>query len=534
MAKKTQGSTLEKQYRSDFAGGVNSYLGVRQIKDNESPDMINCDFVGKGGIGNRAGYTEIGTTDADYNDGVYGLATLHTATDYKLMRFVQKGTTDIKMEHSTDGATWTLVADTFTKDLNIDTCQAADKVYTGNGTDVMHEYTTAAGWAHTANGTIGYFPTYYSRRLWVVDETYKDRLNFSGQWGAAGGGSELIGGVAGATADKLADFSDATAGWISFRYGSGAEIVGIKVFKDNLYVFLRDSIYKLAPSTSANTFSITQVTSAVGCVSNRSIIQVEEDIYFAADDGVYALGEVANYVSVRTTNKSAKIKGVFDNLSAANKGKLCAEYFNFKYHLFYSLYGTSNDSCIAHDIRYGGWVDWRNMPANDAIVYSDSTNKRYLMIGNPTNSEVYKMYYGLTDNGTAIQSTFHTKSFDEDLPDIQKVYFDHTFVFGAIEGTMTVVVRFNDNEVATTKSISQVTPQGGLGRDALGVKVLGGATNTITVITNYRNVPLRFRASQKKFAVQYKLTTSGSWRLDNITTTYKPLSHYSFPSQYKI
>ena len=174
------------------------------------------------------------------------------------------------------------------------------------------------------------------------------------------------------------------------------------------------------------------------------------------------------------------------------------------------------------------------MPASDAVLYLDSTNNLKAYFGHPTNSEVYKMYTGSDDNGTAIQSTWFSKSFDEELPDIQKVYFDHTFVFGAIDGTITITVRFNDTETAGTKTLSQVTPQGGFGRDAIGIKVFGGGTNTITDITQYRGVPVRMRVSKKKFAVQYKITSSGTWRLDNITTSYKPLSHYSFPSMYKI
>ena len=532
MAKVKQQS-LQKENRDKFAGGFNSYLGVRQIADDESPEIYNCDFKGKGGIGNRLGFTQIGAADATQNDGVYGMGTLHTSTLHQLLRFTDDTGGNIKMEYSVDGGAWTVVADTFTKTKAIDGCQAADNFYVGNGTDAMKHWTGAA-WAATTNGTIGYWPTYYSRRLWVRDETYPDRLNFSGQWGAAGGGSELIGGVAGATADKLGDFSDATAGWISFRFGSGAEITGIKVFKDNLYVFLRDSIYKLAPATSANTFTITQVTNSVGCVSHRSIAQVEEDLFFASDDGVYALGEVANYVSVRTTNKSAKIQGVFDNLTASSKAKLVGAYHNFKYHLFYSEGGSTNDKCVAFDVRYQGWVYWSNMAASAATTYVDSTDDKQLYIGNPSTSAVYKLYSGTTDDGTAIVSRWYSKSFDEGQPDTLKVYFDHTFMFGLLNGTLTLSVIFNDNEVAATESINQVNPQGGIGSATFGTQPFGVYTNTITT-TDYRGVPLRLRASDKKFAVQYKIEGTGTdWRVDNITTTYKPLGHYAFISDYQI
>ena len=63
---------LQKSYREAFAGGWNAYLGVRQIKDDESPEMINTDFKGRSGIGNREGYSQIGTP-ATETSGVKGM-----------------------------------------------------------------------------------------------------------------------------------------------------------------------------------------------------------------------------------------------------------------------------------------------------------------------------------------------------------------------------------------------------------------------------------------------------------------------------
>jgi hypothetical protein len=256
---------------------------------------------------------------------------------------------------------------------------------------------------------------------------------------------------------------------------------------------------------------------------------------FAADDGVYSLGEVANYVSVRTTNKSAKIQGVFDNLTAARKADLVGAYYDFKYHLFYSENGTTNDRAIVYDVRYDGWLSWSNVPCSASIVYRDSNDATHMYFGNPTNSEVYEMYNGITDNGAIISSYWKSKSYDDKLPDVLKVYFEHTFVLGLINGTLDLTVIFDDNEVAASESISQVRPLGGFGAATFGRQPFGVYTNTITTINNIRGVPLRMSASDKKFAVQYKISGSGTdWRLDNITTTYKQLGHYAFPSQYRI
>jgi len=517
---------LQKSYREAFAGGWNAYLGVRQIKDDESPEMLNTDFKGRSAIGSREGYDQIGTP-ATYTSGVKGMEALHTSALHQLIAFKSNGANAV-LSHSTDGGAWTNEAGTTFSDIPIDGVQAAGLLYTGNGTDVMREWDGAA-WSDTTNGTKGFFPEYFNQRIWVVDETNLDRLNFSGQYS-----EQLLTG--GGLVNKLGDFSDASAGWISFRFGSGAEITGLKIFRNALYVFLRDSIYSITPASTENTFVITQVTNAVGCVSHRSIDQVGEDLFFASDLGIFSLGEVANYaLSIRSTEKSSKIQEVFQNLTSENKAKVVGIYHNYKYHLFYSLFGSSNDSCVGYDTRYGGWVDWRNFPADSTTLYIDSTDEEDLYFGHPTASNVYKMYTGSsTDDGSVISSSWTSKSFDEKTPDIIKVYFDHTFVFGEMDGTITVSVIFNDNQVSANKSITQQKPIGGFGRDEFGRQPLGEATGSSTTVTNFVGIPLRLSVSEQRFAVQYKVATSGIWRLDDITTTYKPLSHYAFPSQNKI
>lgn len=507
---------LNKRYYQDFAGGVNSYIGMRQIKDNESPDAINVDFYGKGGIKNRDGYDQVGTV-TDSRTAVYGMARLKTASYNQFIKFVSNGS-NIALYYFT-GSTWTgVTGTTFTDAVNVDSCQAGDALYTGNGTNVMRQWSGAA-WSDTTNGTKGFYPTYFAKRLWVVDEQNTDTLNFSGQWAAS--------------SSKLGDFVDASAGTVTFRPGSGEVIMGLYVFQDQLHVLMRDKIYKLAPATAANTFTVTLVTISIGCVSHRSIAQAGEDIFFAADDGVYSLGDVANFIYPRTTNKSSKVQAVFDALTGTLKGKLVGKFHNFKYHLFYSAGGTNNDSCAVFDIRYQGWQLWTNMAANDAVVWTDSSDETDLYFGEPATGEVHKMYSGSTDDGDAITCTWYSKSFDEGVPDVTKLYFDTTYFFSALEGTVSLKVIFNDSEVSVSKTVSQGKPQGGMGFEVFGLAGMGGTQEVEDVVNVVMN-PLRFRAKGQKFAIQYYITTAGSFQLDAITQTFIPFSHFKFPSSLKI
>lgn len=510
--------------RKDFSGGVNYYYGSRQINDNESPDAVNCDFKGKTGVGNRGGYTQLGAVSA-YNLGM-GLSEFHTSTIDQLIKFVSDGANCI-LSYST-GGTWTDVTGTTFTSMNMDVCQGGGKLYTGNGTEVMKEW-DGANWGTTSNGTKGYYPTFYNSRIWVKDEQNADMLNFSGQYwsGAAGQGES-----GGATANKIGDFTTANnGGWIQFKPGSGAIITGLIPFKQYLYVLLSDSVYRIAPTSTANTFTVELVTNSVGCVSHRSISQVEEDIYFAAQDGIYSLGDVANYAAVRTTNKSGKVQRVFDGLSATQKNSLCASYYKFKYYLFYTLSGSTNNACMVYDIRYKSWQDWRNMNGVATKKVHLANNERMFFI-EPT-AKVQEMGLGTTDDGTAISSYWYSKSYTENFPDVLKFYFDSTFILGALNGTVNFLVIFDDTITSASATLSQNKPQGGYGRDAYGIKSYGDATNTTTV-TQVINKPHRMKVKGKKFSIQYKLASSGDWRLDNISQYVSIFDHFVFTTGNKL
>lgn len=507
---------FELRYYRNFSGGINYYSGPRQVKDTESPNAINCDFKGASGVGGREGYTEIGSVTDD-RTAIYGLSEFNSASTNQLIKFASDGT-DIELYHSTGGA-WTEVSGTtWTDENNIETVQGGSKLYIVNGTsNVMREWNGSAIGA-TSNGTKCKYLEYYDKRIWGVDETSTDTLNFSQQ-----------------SSGTLGDFTGANAGTVTFQPGSGVEITGIKKFKDYLYVFLENAIYRLSPASAANTFTVELVTSSVGCVSHRSIVQVEEDLYFAGQDGIYSIGEVANYVSVRTTNKSLRVQTVYEATTEVNKRNIVGAYFNFKYHLFYSLFGGANDSVLVYDIRYQAWQDWRNIAAQDAHVTKgdDTTGERGIFFGTPTTGEVFQLHKGTSDNGTAITSTWFSKSFDEDVPDMMKLYFDHTFVFGDLGGSVDLTIIFNDSQTTFTQTVSQQRPQGGFGRDAFGKKPFGDATNTVTV-TSYTNQPLRAKVKGQKFSVQYKVESTGQWRLDTIANSFQRFSHFKFPASLKL
>lgn len=68
----------------------------------------------------------------------------------------------------------------------------------------------------------------------------------------------------------------------------GDEITGLAVLYGNLIIFKRYSIYIIQGDAPEN-FVISKTNSAVGCVSQYSVISVDNLVYFVSDKGLYAM-----------------------------------------------------------------------------------------------------------------------------------------------------------------------------------------------------------------------------------------------------
>lgn len=513
MANRASASQLQKKFRADWGGGTDYFSGIRQVADNASPLATNCDFKGPGNVGNRQGYTQIGTVTSS-RTAIYGMAEYHTSSLDYAVKAASDGS-GIQIGFST-GSAWTFDSSfTFTDAINLDLVEANSLLYSFNGVDVMKSW-NGSTLSSVSNGKILKYGAYYNSRVWGVDPTALDTIWFS--------------------VTSSADFSSAGSGSITIFPGSGAQITALSVFQDNLYVWLNGSmkgIFKIAPASTANTFTVTMITNTIGCVSHRSVTQVENDVYFVADDGIYTLGAVVNFVNIRTTNRSSRMQPIFDSLSGPSKQKIVGKYFNFKYHMFYSLFGGSNDSCLVYDIRYQAMQDWRNVAGQAATTYTDSSKKNHLYFGSPTTGKVFELYSGATDDGTVISSNWYSKSFDEGISDTEKIYFDSTFTFTQISGTLNISIIFNDSVVTVSKMLTQSNPQGGFGFSKFGRSRFGGNANKVSV-TQISSQPERIHAKGKKFSIQYNIFTTGQWSLNSITQTYTVLPHYAFPSNLKV
>jgi len=95
------------------------------------------------------------------------------------------------------------------------------------------------------------------------------------------------------------------------------EIVGLKVFRDNLFIFGQDKIFKLS-GTSRTDFAITAVTRSIGCVDGRSIQEIAGDVIFLAPDGLRTIAGTERIGDVELGTVSKQVQKRIDDITTHN------------------------------------------------------------------------------------------------------------------------------------------------------------------------------------------------------------------------
>ena len=81
------------------------------------------------------------------------------------------------------------------------------------------------------------------------------------------------------------DFSTATGGGV---INVGSNVEGLKVFRDQLILFTKSSIFKLVGNTQAD-FTLSPITLDIGCTAKETIQEVGGDVMYLSSDGIRLL-----------------------------------------------------------------------------------------------------------------------------------------------------------------------------------------------------------------------------------------------------
>jgi len=518
------------------AKGINSYGAPNLIDNKEWADLLNIQFDESGIVRKRMGFDTYSSTLT----AAQGLGTLNTPTLNQIATI--DGTT---FKYST-GTSWTTVSTiSFTAAKEVCMTQARNNLYLWNGTD------GGAKWDGTTLSRPGTMPRakfsiwYNSYQIASGVDTQPHRVYFS----RLSDESIFTNATTHTTLNNATEVPGATvfnapndAQFIDVNPGDGDKVTGLGVFSNILIIFKERSIYQfsIADNGTLAIPDLLPITKAAGCVSHKSIVPVENDLYFLSREGVRVIGNEANYFNaIRTNILSRPIQPTIDAMKASSFEQANGVYYDNEYILTIPDSAGIIDTTIVYNREFKAWSIWDNINSDTFTVFKDA-NSNYNLLFLPTNgTQVYYFTPGIySDDGAAINSYILSKVFDFGNPDITKFFVDLGLMFRTISGEIDIEVYTEGNVLfGGSVGLAGNPISDGMGLTMLGYTVLGEGGGTSgtgeafadevrRVVINTNSTSIRFKISNNRNNENFVL-------LGYIHAFY-PYGHYLFDSSKKI
>ena len=216
---------------------------------------------------------------------------------------------------------------------------------------------------------------------------------------------------------KPYDFEDSSAGFIDV----GDIVTGIKVFRNSLIIFCKNSIYELTNLDS--TPIIKSVTKNIGCVSGNSIQEIGGDLIFLAPDGLRTIAGTARIDDVELSSISRKIlplvNEIINNFANYTISSMVIRERS-QYRLFYYQSGqaVSGQKGIIGTFKYNSegipafeWSQTKGLPVKFCTSDVNNDGTEVLYHTNET-GYVYKHDIGNSFDGANVEAEFQTPDMD--------------------------------------------------------------------------------------------------------------------------
>jgi hypothetical protein len=228
----------------------------------------------------------------------------------------------------------------------------------------------------------------------------------------------------------------------------GFNIVQIKAFRDQLYVFGKKSIKKLTGTNIAD-FQLQEVTSDLGCIASDSVVEFGGDILFLGPDGIRPVSGTAKIGDVQLETVSREIQDIFELYTRnENLNNIRAVVLRKKsqFRLFFEntealsiLGGIRQSSAAQSTFEFSQLIG-----IGVTCVASGYVDQYEYVIHGDSNGKVHRQETGYSFDGGPIFSLFQTPYFYMDDPEIRKTFYSvRTYMLG--EGSTEITVGINYN-----------------------------------------------------------------------------------------
>ena len=216
---------------------------------------------------------------------------------------------------------------------------------------------------------------------------------------------------------KPYDFEGASAGFVDV----GDIVTGIKVFRNSLIIFCKNSIYELTNLDS--TPIIKSVTKNIGCISGNSIQEIGGDLIFLAPDGLRTVAGTARIDDVELSSISRKIlplvNDIINNFANYTLSSMVIRERS-QYRLFYYQSGqaASGQKGIIGTFKYNSegipsfeWSETKGLPVKFCTSDVNNNGTETLFHTDET-GYVYQHDTGNSFDGSNVEAEFQTPDMD--------------------------------------------------------------------------------------------------------------------------
>jgi hypothetical protein len=232
-------------------------------------------------------------------------------------------------------------------------------------------------------------------------------------------------------------------------------IKGIKVFRENLFVFCEDSIFKITGSSSSD-FAVVPVTRKIGCVDGFSIQEISGDIVYLAPDGLRTVAGTERIGDVELGTVSKQIQPRLDNVSTERLSSLVIR-GKTQYRLFFPTDAQSDAAALGViGVIKGGTEGGIGWEYSDLKGIKPSCCASGFISGVETilhggyDGYIYKQETGNTFDGTNISAIYRSPDYTMGDAGIRKLMqriiwnYDND---GAVNSKFRIRYDFNSSDV---------------------------------------------------------------------------------------
>lgn len=391
--------------RRDLAGGQNNRVHGANLPDTQATVLTNVDLSTPGQRAKRPGLTLIQDLSNNVGLGLFGYEPdggtnqLVAVEGTTLWTWPTTGSFTSRKANFTTGLRPTMI--------KIGESGEGDVFVVGNGTDNWFRFepddlSTPQDLGNTnTSPPLSDVGLYFRNRFWVLDV---NNLYWSDAFD-----------------DDYSGAFDRTTNFYRMPVGARRALIGLR--DSGIVALGQDQVWGINPTITPAATDKPEKILDIGCSAGRTAVQVGDDIYFLAPDGVRGVFRTQQDKLQQGVSYplSYVLKDEVNSLNWAQISKACAVYFDNKYFISVPVdaSATNNEVWIYFPASQGwmvvaGWniAAWAKVKVNgQELLYAiDSTD-----------GTVYQAWKGYSDNGVAIAYTEEGRKEDMGQPLVKKV-----------------------------------------------------------------------------------------------------------------